>query len=285
MTAEAPFCSPASAAQSLALLVAGGQELSIVAMGCNLARVVPMGEYMAGSLCREPDEPPPGALDAPRFPERILDANAYVEREYQAMVAIHHRLKALAHAQEATLEAYGAPLIRDCKAIHDDLSSLALRQPVCKEAQENLLPKLFERKALTGKPIDGCAIARPSGPTVLKPCECTSGNMATGCRDAEDDSDHLLLCTHIRENMLGRHELHKLFAPGQACSIDEKASFNEDLLPTDEPTEFKMPGVSDPAMSCSPVIVAWLPPLDASRASLRFGNGTCARGATARSFL
>eukprot|EP00927_Polykrikos_kofoidii_P040479 TRINITY_DN34595_c0_g1_i1.p1 TRINITY_DN34595_c0_g1~~TRINITY_DN34595_c0_g1_i1.p1 ORF type:complete len:254 (+),score=43.24 TRINITY_DN34595_c0_g1_i1:345-1106(+) len=218
-------------------------------MGCSVVKAPPF-------CWGDPDEPSAGSLDAPRFPERILDANAYVEREYQGMVGAHHRLKALAQAQEATLKSFGAPLIQDCKSIHDDLVSLAARQPACKEAQESMLPKLFEQSARHGGAIDGCVVARPNGVSVSTPCECTSGSMAAGCRDADDDGDHQLLCTHLRENGLSKRELHKLFAPGQTCSIDRKSVWNGDLLPTDEPTAFKMPGVSDPALACLPAPLA-----------------------------
>merc|ERR1712014_153613 len=82
----------------------------------------------------------------------------------------------------------------------------------------------------------------------------------TGCKDAEVASDHMLVCQHIREHVLPRMELYKLFAPGQDCSVDSQATFNYPVLPSDEPRDFQLPGT--PELSLSPALLAFiLPPL------------------------
>eukprot|EP00929_Paragymnodinium_shiwhaense_P030865 TRINITY_DN17411_c0_g1_i1.p1 TRINITY_DN17411_c0_g1~~TRINITY_DN17411_c0_g1_i1.p1 ORF type:complete len:249 (-),score=36.59 TRINITY_DN17411_c0_g1_i1:58-804(-) len=229
---------------------------------------------MGGAVGRgvDPPEPSVGALDAPRFPQRIGQANTYVETEYQGMVAAHHQLKALARQREQAFRALAEPLSKECKNIHDNLKALADAQGSCQKAQEASLPKLFELKG-DGKywgSLTGCAQAQKTEGISEQECQCAAGTMSAGCKDTEATTDHRLICTHVREALLPELKLRRLFSPGNPCAVDAKAKYNEALLPTGEPTNFKLPGaIAEEIMPLAPetlVILARsiVPPIDAA---------------------
>lgn len=214
----------------------------------------------AAAAALDPAESSAGVLDAPRFPQRITRANQYVEQEYQGMVSAHHKLKELAKQREDAFKQLAGPLQQECKSIHDNLQALADAQGACKQAQDTALPTLFEMKSKSKwGGVNGCAKATDNDSITAAECKCAAGSLASGCTDAQADSDHRLVCSHVREALLPEMKLRKLFNPGGPCAIDAKAKYNEALLPGDEPSNFKLPaGIAEESMPLSPDVLLLL---------------------------
>eukprot|EP00928_Gymnodinium_smaydae_P044125 TRINITY_DN29456_c0_g1_i1.p1 TRINITY_DN29456_c0_g1~~TRINITY_DN29456_c0_g1_i1.p1 ORF type:complete len:238 (-),score=43.40 TRINITY_DN29456_c0_g1_i1:137-850(-) len=237
-----------------------------------------MGSWFSSAASFDPE---------PEFPTLVARANAEVEEHFQGMVNAHHKLKALRAAQESAFKTLSKPLLQECQTIHDRLQNMAGRAPVCHEAQYDQLPKLFESQA-DGKigAISGCAVTENLRDINSATCRCALGDASEGCREAESDADHTLICTHIRQGILPQMKIHYEFAKGRRCSIDSMAKFNKPLLPASEPKDFKLPDTDEfeAQASAAPPLLALLGPPPSLAPAPRGRKRRC-RTSHGRSFL
>merc|ERR1711870_159399 len=99
-------------------------------------------------------------------------------------------------------------------------------------------------------PIPGCAITQNVNALEESPtCACAAGRENEGCEGAKTDTDHQLLCTHLRAKVLASQRLWQLFTPGGLCSVDSQATLNRPLLHPGQPYDFSLPGEEASSLS------------------------------------
>merc|ERR1712107_883832 len=113
---------------------------------------------------------------------------------------------------------------------------------------DHMLPVLFRQraKAKSKAPIEGCAVTRDR--TDLTPgdtCACAAGKESEGCVGVPADSDYILLCKHLRQRVLPRDPLERLFSEGGFCSVDSNTPFNRPLVLPGLPRDFNAPSSAE----------------------------------------
>lgn len=219
-------------------------------------------------------QPPPPVPGVPELQAKVSMANDYVEKEFQALIATRYKMKDIAHKAQQDWNEMTAPLEESCNNTRDKLSQLAAETGECEEAQHTELANLFEKrakvppmfKAMTK--IEGCAdFKNDDHPTKVGDCKCAAGNELDGCRTAAMESDHTLLCTHLRKRVLPRLALWRMTSPGGACHVDAKTPYNHELLARGVPKDFVMPKHEE--SSIPPLLLVLEPPRRPSAAERR----------------
>lgn len=187
------------------------------------------------------------------------EANRNVERGLSAMERDHDSALSLEKSRDDSWKTLKKKLKGACEELRSALESSTENNELCHHAQigEVGMPELFRRlsknaeKAEAYGPINVCVpkgIKKGVDSPELSPCTCTTGNLATGCLDAKDVSDHQLLCTWIQHTWLPNKKLRKFFEPGGLCNMSdyEDSPINEQLelksrLGEPPPKELVMP--------------------------------------------
>lgn len=201
----------------------------------------------------------------PDLEKKVLLANDYVEKEFQALTAVRYKMKDTVARATRDWDHYSKPLEQSCTATHDALLKLAKNTQSCEDAQNSRLANLFEQRSKQPESmksrIKGCAKAKNhSFPEEDVDCKCGErpGGEHDGCRDAQITTDHTLLCTQLRQRVLPHMALWRLTAPGGACYIDGKNSINRAMLAEGAPENFEFPQTVTNAM---PSLLLALPQL------------------------
>jgi hypothetical protein len=190
--------------------------------------------------------PPVTRDDVPLVPDlqsKVKMANDFVESEFQALLATRYKMKDVAKKAEEEFQSYMEPLEKSCNDTRNALLRVAERTEECEDVQGSELASLFEKRRKSGKKeaIKGCALSKD--PTQLVDqgdCKCAAGSEKDGCRGAKITTDHSLLCTHLRKQVLPGMALWRMTTTGGNCHV-RKAFYNQALLPAGQPSNFKMP--------------------------------------------
>ncbi|CAK0872179.1 unnamed protein product [Prorocentrum cordatum] len=137
-----------------------------------------------------------------------IKANKYVENEYQGLAEVFKRLKMESTATVDDWKKHAGALSQACDKVRDDLKELGstASKGKCTKAEDVALPQLFKRRShQRSRPkdtIEGCAVVDDRKALTPTDCNCAAGDEAKGCKDAANDSDHVLQCAHLRRRDL-----------------------------------------------------------------------------------
>lgn len=234
----------------------------------------------------------PAPKPAPGVPDleyKVGLANDYVEREFQALLAIRYKMKDLAKRSEQDWDALSKPLEGSCTAVRTALEKLGEQTSECENAQHTDLANLFEKRDKTKDKaaIKGCANFKVTNElSEASDCKCGAGAEHDGCRGAKIDSDHTLLCTQLRKRVLPSMALWRMTGPGGACFVNAKSTFNMGLLAPGQPADFELPSHSEAEESMPPLLLALpQPPRRRSPTKQRGERDGEAAAERARAFL
>lgn len=205
---------------------------------------------------------PPSVEFIPDLETKVKMANNYVEKEFQAMIALRYKMKAEFTQLMHDYQMARSPIENDCNQVREALQKIAQETQSCEDTQYTNLGNMFEKRAKVGGNIEGCVDYKNDKALQEKSdCSCAAGSEEDGCKDAKIETDHTLGCTHLRKRILPNMNLWTLTSPGGSCYVGKDTWFNQGMLIKGAPADFKMP--NEDAMPWPLLLFA--PPLNLQR--------------------